>query len=369
MSFLSYEETAREEGIKLSRKLKDMGLYREIPLPDINLEYGKISYGFGYSIKAIEKFLGYYDAKYHIPYNPSISFRTDFSLCEACCMPVKGMTKDHIVFNGEYSEKYQERGEKALNIFRDITGVTAHFLFYIKMRRRYERAKGMSESAAVASAVSMSLLRNVMDHEPQREQISRFARLVSGSGTRSSIEGFSFWQAYPGIPEKESYAFQIPVDYSKFYFSAFPQYVSVETSDLHSTVKESPLFQQWVLLKYPEINHMIDNSFRIGDMMTRAMQEMVSLANVAKSVGREIHNDMTLTVIEKVLSFRKRGLNISVTTDTGPSAIVMSVEKSVLDEFVSEVPLPNIMGHIPDNSEPSTKSSTIKEFIEMGMKR
>jgi len=367
--FLNYEEKAREEGIKLSRKLRDLGLYKEVSDPDISIEYGKISYGYGYSIKAIEKFLGYYDPKYHIPYNPSISFRTDFALCEVCCMPVKGMARDHIIFNGEYIERYQERGEKALDIFRDLTGTEARFLFYVKMSRKYDKAKGLSESAAVASAVSMALLRNVMNHEPQEEQISRFAKLVSGSGTRSSIDGFSYWQAFPGMPENESYAFKIPVDYSDFYFAAFPQFVSIETSDLHSLVKESPLFQQWVLLKYPDINHLIDDSFPINDMMIRAMQEMVSLANVAKSVGKEIHNDMTLTVIEKVLSFRKRGLNLSVTTDTGPSAIVMSSDRSLLEEFVSEVPLPHLMGRIPDNTEPSTKSSMIKEFIEIGMKQ
>lgn len=364
---LSYEDNARDEGLKLTRKLRDLGIYREIADPEIQIEYGKISYGYGYSIKAIEKFLGYYDPKYHIPFNPSISFRTDFSLCEACCMAVKGMERDHIVFNGNYNERYQLRGETALNVFREMTGIKDHFLFYIRMTRRYERAKGLSESAAVAAAVSMALLRNVMTGEPEAEQISRFAKLVSGSGTRSSIDGFSFWQAYPGIMERDSFAFRIPVNYGRFYFAAFPQYVKVETSDLHSIVKESPLFQQWVTMKFPIINNIIENSFKLNDLMTRSLQEMVSLANVAKSVGREIHNDMTLTVIEKVIGFRKRGLNIFVTTDTGPSAVVMTDEKSILDEFLMNTPLPSVQGHIPENREPASKSSFIKEFVEFGM--
>lgn len=353
-----------EEGKKIEKKLSDMGLFSKPEIPEISLEDGRTTYGFGYPIKALEKFLGYYDPELHIPYNPSISFNTDFSLCQCTCTYSKGRSRDTIIFDGAESEEYASRAQKALNIFRSISGVSGSFKFVIERSRRYGKAKGLSESAAVAAAVSRALLRNVFGKDPDERIISRFAKFVSGSGTRSSIPGFSMWLSYPGIREDGCFAVRLPVKHSNFHFAAIPLYTDVRTSDMHRLVVGSPLYMPWITGKFQRLDDIIEAGFRIEHLMQRGFEEMINLSNLVKSIGREIHTPDTLTVIEKYIEFRRKGGNVYMTTDTGPSTVIMSSDRSELEEFLSLVPFEHIYGNVMDARDPDSMQEFVRKATE-----
>ena len=175
--------------------------------PDVSPdpEDGKISFGSAFPIKAVEKFLGYYDKEMKIAFTPSISFCTDFSIARAFCKYSKDPGPDTVYLDGAFSEERTQSATRALSIFRMLTGVKGSFLFYVERQRKYARAKGMSESSAVASAVSRALVENIFPNSGKHVETlaSRFAKFVSGSGTRSAISGLSIWLSYPGIQEKE----------------------------------------------------------------------------------------------------------------------------------------------------------------------
>lgn len=351
-------------GKEFKDRLSEAGLYSSIPQIDFFLEEGKTTYGFGYPIKALEKFLGYYDPEMHLPYNPSISFNTDFSLCQCLCEYKDQYSSDEVVLDGRVSEEYSLRAGKALDLFRGLTKLNGHFRFIIERKRRYERAKGLSESAAVASAVSRALLRNVSQSEPDERVVSRFAKFVSGSGTRSAISGFSIWVSYPGIREEESFAVKLPVNYSRFKFAAIPLYTDIKTSDMHRLVVDSPIYETWISTKYLRLNEIMDNGFLLSDLMDRGFEEMVSLSNLIKSVGKEIHTADTLTIIEKFLEFRRRNEGIYMTTDTGPSAVIMSEDDSLLQDFLSVLPYEHLNGKVMDSVDPDSKQTFMKENME-----
>lgn len=353
-----------EEGRQLVSLLMEKSIYSEPEPLQISLEDGKSTYGYGYPIKALEKFLGYYDPELHLPFNPSISFNTDFSICQCLCTYDRSASEDRIIFDGKESGEYSKRASGALSIFRRIFSISGGFTFVIKRSRRYDHAKGMSESAAVASAVSRSLLRNLSSSEPDDRTVSRFAKFVSGSGTRSAIPGFSMWVSYAGIEERNSFAVQIPVDYSKFHFSAIPLYTDITTSDMHSSVIRSPLYFQWVERKFGRIREIVDNGFQLSDLMERGFEEMIALANLVKSVGKDIHTADTLTVIEHYIHYARRSEGLFITTDTGPSVVVMSQDRSLVREFLSELPFEHLEGKVKDGGDPETRESFMKEASE-----
>ncbi len=353
-----------EEGKRIRKKLTDLGLYAQYDMPDIVLEDGKITYGFGFPIKAMEKFLGYYDPAMHLPFSPSISFNTDFSYAFSLCRFKKEPGRDTVQVNGRVSQEYTHKAGQALDLFKQLTGITGSFDFYIDIIRRYGRAKGLSESSAVASSVSMALLRNVLSTEPSETLISRFAKFVSGSGTRSAVTGLSMWLSYAGIAEPESFAVRLPIDLSNLHIAAFPLTADIKTSDMHTAALRSPLYFSWISSKFGFIENFIDSHFPLEMILERGFDEMISLSNVVRSVGREIHNSSTLTIIERYLDFKKKNPNIFMTTDTGPSAVLMSTEKSILLEFLETIPLKYIQGNVNPSMQAQTIKSTLKDMKE-----
>ena len=339
------------EGERIKRKLADSGIYR--PLNDYNPdpEDGKISIGYSYPIKAFEKFLGYYDSYYNIAYNPSISFNTDFSMIFSACMYNRNNANDTVMLDGKPADKYMERYRKPLEFFRKNTGVKGSFSFYIQRYRKYSDAKGMSESSAVASAVSRSIIKNVYGDDAGKDDstVSRYARMVSGSGTRAAVNGPSIWLSYPGINENESYAVKIPADVNKISYAIFPANIDYQTTSAHSEVVKSPFYDSWISEKYRRINEIISGKFSIEDLMQRGLEDMFNLNSVLMSRGNVVQTPESLALLKKFLEFRKRNEGIYITGDTGPSLMAMSADKKLLDEFLETSGGNYLMGsHNPD---------------------
>ena len=324
------------EGDSIRKKLTDAGIYRPLDNYEPDPEDNKISVGYSYPIKAFEKFLGYYDSYYNIAYNPSISFNTDFSLIFSACMYNRNNGKDTVMLDGKPADKYIERYRKPLEFFRKNTGVNGSFSFYIKRYRKYSDAKGMSESSAVASAVSRSIIKNVFGEDAGKDDsyVSRYARMVSGSGTRAAVNGPSIWLSYPGINENESYVVKIPADVTKINYAIFPANIDYQTTSAHTEVVKSPFYESWISEKYRRINEIISRNFNVEDLMERAIEDMFSLNSVLMSRGNIVQTPESLGLLKKFLEFRKKNKGIFITGDTGPSLMVMSSDKKLLDEFL-----------------------------------
>jgi diphosphomevalonate decarboxylase len=354
------------EGENIKRKLVDTGLYRELENYNTVLEPGKISMGYSYPIKAFEKFLGYYDNYYKIANNPSTSFNTDFSLVYSACEYIEKENSNMVILDGKPATGYTERFEKPLEIFRKNTGIRGSFLFYIKRYRKYSEAKGLSESSAVASSVSRSLIRNVFGNKAAVNDsfVSRYARLVSGSGTRAAINGPSIWLSYPGIMEQDSFAVKIPADVDKINYAIFPKNIDYKTSNAHAEVIKSIFYNSWLTEKYTKINEIIDENFNVELLMKRAMEEMYALNAVLMSRGSVIQTAESIKLLKNFIEFSKKHERIYITGDTGPSLMVMSSDKTLLNQFIETVDDTKIIGsHHPDDHK-RRENEFRKEFEE-----
>ena len=322
-------------GETLIHSLERDGIFPEIRSYDPSLEPGKITYGLGYPITGIEKFLGYSDRVINIANFPSVSITTDFSRAHAFCQSLEEGGKDSVVLDGHSDDRYTRRSEKALNYFKSLYGITGSFRFFIERERRYGEAKGLGESAAIASAVARALVTNVFGDTAVSDDpfVSRSARLVSGSGTRSVAGGLSMWMSYPSIREKLSVGFRIGKDINKIYIAAAPTASLLRTDDAHSLALDSPFYDRWGQGKFASCENIARGNASPEEIMRLAEKDFYRINAVLMSSGSIIQNHSSLSLIEKLYEYRKRNSGIYFTSDTGPSLVFMSSDRSMLKEF------------------------------------
>lgn len=328
-----------EAGEKIKEMLKKTGYYSEPNTYQPDLSDGKISFSYAYPIKAFEKFLGYYDSENRVAFNPSISMRTDFSFCLAACRYRKDEDKDTIVLDGESDEKYYRKAKFALDKFRHEYSIKGSFDFYIRRYRRYQRAKGLSESSAVAAAVSRALVSTVFGDDAAADDVfvSRYARLVSGSGTRAAHDGISMWLSYPGMDIKDCAAFKVGENQKRIHYGVFPKYSDIPTDSAHSVAMNSIFYDRWVEEKFNNVLRLIPERFDIDDLLKIGESDMLRLNSVLMSEGLVIQTAESIRIIHEILKFKSKNDGLYFTADTGPSIAIFSSDRSIIDEFRENV--------------------------------
>lgn len=352
----------KDRGEEIYERLVDQGLFRDPGKYEPLLEDGKITYGEGYPITAIEKFLGYFDKQINIANFPSISFNTDYSRALTACRYSSEPGSDSVILDGENDQKYMNRAGKAINYFKSIFGIRGSFSFYIRRLKRYDEAKGLGESAAIASSTSRAIVGNVFGSEATKDNVfvSRLARLVSGSGTRSAMGGFSLWLSYPWIRDELCHGVSLPVDYSKFNVMTIPAVHEIRTEGAHDLALSSPFYARWMINKFGKILDLMDSGFEIDDMMKHAEADMYLMHSLLMSKGTVIHTPDSLRLINSLKRFKEKNEGIYYTADTGPSLVIMSKERRMLEEFAEDSGKTPLWGRVVS----SLSNKPDKEFIK-----
>ncbi|MCL5404273.1 MAG: mevalonate pyrophosphate decarboxylase [Candidatus Marsarchaeota archaeon] len=340
---LKLSQLGREVHSKLDKK----GMFKEVKKHEKGLEEGRITNGTGYPIIGIEKFLGYYDSSMNIAYNPSISLTTDFSMAEAFCQYLRS-GKDEVVLDGISSDKYTKRMEKALGFFKKENRISGSFRFYIARKKRYKDAKGLGESASVASAASEALVKCVYGEEASKDRrlVSMYARLVSGSGTRSSSGGVSMWLSYPGIKSSQCYAERLNEKQNNINFFAIPEKSKIETIGAHDAAKKSDFYKHWVFGKFSRFLDEVEFS-GIDQLLEAAERDTFRLDAVLMSGGMFVHNDRSLQRIKKFMDFKETDNRVFMSADTGPSLVFFSRSAKALASLKKFLGEEVLQGSIP----------------------
>ncbi len=329
-------EMISQRGKTIQKILQDLGVLTEMERLSPSPEEGKTTFGSANPIKAVEKFIGYFDPDNKIAFSPSISFNVDFSVARAYCMYTKRENADLVYLDAAPSAERTLQAKKALDHFRRITGLKGSFVFYVEREKRYLKAKGMSESSAVAAAVSRALVSSVYGYDTiqMESQVSRFAKFVSGSGTRASVSGLSIWLSYPGINEEQCFASEITFDLSKIKIAMFPKYADFTTNQMHEASVNSPLYEAWLSKKYDSMTKMLTDGIAPEQLVMRAEEETLDFNSLLMSAGRAIQTDASLSLVERIIAFRKKNEGLYFTADTGPSIMVMSLDQKLINEFL-----------------------------------
>ncbi|MCT7738550.1 MAG: diphosphomevalonate decarboxylase, partial [Lactobacillus iners] len=151
-----------------------------------------------------------------------------------------------------------------------------------------------------------------------RQELSRIARLGSGSATRSIFGGFVEWQK--GYDDQTSFAFPIN-EHPQMDLTMLAVELDVSQKDISSTCG----------MKIAQTSPIKNNNFtRLGELSELSANEMHSL-NLTAMQSFSYFQPTTITIMNLVRNLRKNGIECYYTIDAGPNVKILCQDKNVED--------------------------------------
>jgi len=273
---------------------------------------------------AFIKYWGKKDEVLRIPKNDSVSMCLDKEFTITTVEFRKELRRDEVIINKErVKDKERERVVRHLNRIRK----KARLDLFTKVvsKNSFPSASGLASSASGFAALTLAAS-NAAGLNLLEKDLSRLARLASGSACRSIPSGFVYWQA--GNSDKTSFAYSL---YPPSYWHLRDLVVIVKSKKKkvsstkgHELASENPFLK--ARLKLVKRNLVgIKKAFKSKDFSL--------LGEVIESETLSLHSVMltsqpallywqptTLAVMHKVISLREEGrIESYFTIDAGPN--------------------------------------------------
>lgn len=276
---------------------------------------------------AMIKYWGKKDEALKIPYNSSISFSLDAFYTKTCILFQEGLSKDMFYLNDILQdEKETQKVSKVLNYFRNPNDYVI-----IKSTNSMPTAAGLSSSsaglAALVIAANHAFNKNLTD-----AQLSYYARLGSGSASRSIYGPYAIWKTSDIDSEAIAYPLECDLDLSMIILVLSDKKKTVLSRDgMKHCVDTSTLFPKWVETANHDAELMLEymqkNDFtKMGQLMesnTLLMHETTQFANPPFTYLK----DDTFKAIDYIKTLRTQGLEMYFTMDAGPNVKILCQSK------------------------------------------
>ncbi|MGC9105865.1 MAG: diphosphomevalonate decarboxylase [Thermoprotei archaeon] len=156
---------------------------------------------------AIVKYWGKREASLNLPLNSSFSVTLDALKVVTEVTVEDGPGKDELYINNEpvTGEEFEEYAGRVLKAFRRLYG---DFHATIKSVSNFPKSAGLASSAAGIAALVFALNEALGLDLPQRE-LSKIARIGSGSACRSTAGGFVLWEKGVREDGEDSVCYQV----------------------------------------------------------------------------------------------------------------------------------------------------------------
>lgn len=284
---------------------------------------------------AFIKFWGKRDAKLNIPYNDSISMNLSNCQTETSVEIDPKLKIDEIRVNGEEVQGgKRERVILVLEEARRLAG--SKHLAKVESKNNFPTGAGIASSASGFSALALAASWAYGLKLSPRE-VSKLARLGSGSACRSIPDGFTYWKK--GTNHDSSYAVQFaPVGYWEI--RDIVTVVATEakkssSTEGHALANTSPYFGVR-LKKLPNRLSLMRKAIREKNWVVfgeTLEEEAVDLHVMAMTSRPPVFywNEGTIAVMQSLRSWRDEGLMGYFTMDAGANVHVMSLERDAAE--------------------------------------
>lgn len=297
---------------------------------------------------AFIKYWGNRDPELRLPANSSLSMNLDGLFTTTRVVFDSSLPSDRLKLNGaQVSGPPLERVQRFLEQVRRMAGADCKCA--VDSLNNFPTGSGIASSASAFAALSLAATA-ALGLDLSEQELSRLARLGSGSACRSIPAGFVEWQAGEGNPD--SYAFSI----------ASPDHwdlvdIVVITSRIHKPVGSS---QGHILADTSPLQKArVEDAPRRLEVCRSAVLErdFDTLARVVEQDCLMMHAVMmtshprlvywkpaTLAVMEAVQGWRRDGIPVCFTIDAGPNVHLLAPGDQA--EFVAEMAskLPGVEG-------------------------
>lgn len=307
---------------------------------------------------ALVKYWGKYPNQ--IPANPSISFTLN-----ACHTRTELLVSDkksdekfdfEVWLDGEIKSDFKPKIEKFFTAIEEELPLLKDFHFNIKTTNSFPHSSGIASSASGMSALALCLLSFKEEHTGEKEnnflqKASVWARLGSGSASRSVYGGLVEWGDFKGISESNN-EYAIPYK-GKVHpiFSDFQDYVllvevgskSVSSTAGHGLMNNHPFAEKRFAQAHENLTSLLE-TLKTGDLE--------QFGSIVESEALTLHAMMmtsnpyfilmkpnTVKIIDHIWAFRKEtGLPLFFTLDAGANVHLLFPKKIELSvkEFVTQ---------------------------------
>ncbi|MEN2667650.1 diphosphomevalonate decarboxylase [Listeria aquatica] len=280
---------------------------------------------------ALIKYWGKRDEKLILPSNSSLSITLDKFFTETTFEWDDSQKKDVLVLNGV--EREDAKVQRYLDVLRSEFGIASRAV--IHSENHVPTAAGLASSAsafaALAVAASASLARN-----DSKMELSRLARLGSGSASRSIFGGLAIWQKGENTDGSDSYAVPFESELTNqlavvvAIVSDQPKKIS-SRDGMKQTVQTSPFFGEWT--KTAELDlELIKKAFahsdftQVGEILEHNAMKMHA-TTLSANPPFTYFSQESLLVMEAVRKLRADGIEAYFTMDAGPNVKIVCLKQ------------------------------------------
>lgn len=279
---------------------------------------------------ALIKYWGKKDAKLRIPLMSSLSMTLDAFYSET---RIEEGGEFAFYLNGQkQTDQASRRVANYLHTLQQKFGVSGNLV--VKSTNHVPTAAGLASSSSAFAALATAFCAFYQLEVDQRE-LSRLARIGSGSACRSIFGGFAVWQK--GTTDEDSYAYPLE-EMPKMDLHMLAVEINRKPKKLSSTqgmldAQSSPFFRPWLERNDAEINEMISaikaNDFtKLGSLAELNANEMHAI-NLSAQPGFTYFEPNTIAAIKLVRELRHSGIECYYTIDAGPNVKILTPLKNV----------------------------------------
>lgn len=281
---------------------------------------------------ALIKYWGKKDAKLRLPLMSSLSMTLDKFYTDTS---IEVADKNVFYLNGKkQTDDSSKRVFTYLELLKQKFGVNDSLA--VTSINHVPTAAGLASSSSAFAALASAFCAYYNINVNQKE-LSRLARLGSGSASRSIYGGFAIWQK--GNDDESSFAYALD-EHPKMDLHLLAVELNQNKKKISSTrgmqdAQSSPFFEPWIARNELELKEMIgaikSNDFsKLGNLAELNASEMHAINLTATPPFTYFEPD-TIKAIKLVQNLRHQGIECYYTIDAGPNVKVLCQLKNVKD--------------------------------------
>ncbi|NMP23682.1 diphosphomevalonate decarboxylase [Sulfobacillus harzensis] len=313
---------------------------------------------------ALVKYWGKRDPRLNLPMNGSISVTLDHYFVTASVAMEPRRQEDRLWVNGaQASPQETQRVSKFFQRLKEYAGVSGGIV--ARTTANVPMASGLASSSAVFAALTKAFSLS-LGLPWSSSELSRLARLGSGSASRSIHGGFVEWVKGIRNDGEDSYAVPLAtmdswpsLAFVVVQVAAGPKAVS-SREGMQRVVQTSPLYPGWLA----SVDHDLT---RVRDAIYR--QDLSLLGSVAESNALKMHatalaavpplvywTGATVSVIRRVQEMRAAGIEAYVTIDAGPHPVVLVEHHQAADLAYALSTIPDVVEVVTTQPGPGVEA-------------
>lgn len=291
---------------------------------------------------ALIKYWGKENEELIIPMNHSLSLTLDAFYTDTKVLFDDSLNQDELVLDGVLQgHESLKKVQVVLNRVREMAGISSH--------ARVESINHVPTAAGLASSASgLAALAGAASHAAglslSEKDLSRLARIGSGSASRSIYGGFAEW--IKGYDDKTSFA--VPVDDADWDIGMLFIVVNDAKKDVSSregmrrTVETSPFYDGWLQTVDGDLTNMKEaiskrDVYAVGEIAERSALKMHA-TTLGAIPPFTYWSAESMKGMDAVRQLRKKGYAVHFTMDAGPNVklICKASELAELKRLLSE---------------------------------